>query len=98
MKIIIKSLGALQTPRSLPPTSNSGKEKLPINRKEPFEQNQARIGGTILMAGWVKEGVKEGRRGRGQKRHIHHTCKHVNYTEESKVELSGSHSGSVDSL
>lgn len=40
------------------------------------------------MAGWGREKKeKEGRRGIGQKRHIRHTCTHINDTEESKVDL-----------
>lgn len=37
------------------------------------------------MAGWVKKKEKRGKTNRGQ--HIHHTC--TNYTEQSKLELSG---------
>lgn len=39
------------------------------------------------MAGWVKKKEKRGKTNRGQ--HIHHTCKYTNYTEQSKLELSG---------
>lgn len=39
------------------------------------------------MVGWGKEEEKGGRRGIGQKRHIHHRCTHINDTEESKVDL-----------
>lgn len=48
-------------------------------------------GGGDTPDGWlVKEEEKEERRGRGHNRHIYHIWKHINYTEESKVELSGS--------
>lgn len=63
--------------QSLTPTSSSGKEK-------PVRRNQAFMGDT--PDGWlVKQEEKEGRRGRGQTRPRHHTCKHINYTRGIKA-------------
>lgn len=66
--------GALQKPRALPPTNNSGKEKLPSKRKKPF---------CFWPAGWRRRR----RGGQIEKRRDHKSCK---YNKPSIQEMCGS--------